>query len=118
MGFRQKLRLKQEIENLSAFKVADINFVFDNAEVIEILKVRGLCIKTSNWDKLKLMEIRLEEVMQRDMYKLTIPIQAFVTMETEDGYNAMMKDKHFDLLGSTSTVIQATEPTNIVWENR
>mmetsp|Transcript_27490 Transcript_27490/g.19866 ORF Transcript_27490/g.19866 Transcript_27490/m.19866 type:complete len:108 (+) Transcript_27490:1313-1636(+) len=64
------------------------------------------------------METRLEEVMQRDMYKLAIPIQAFVTMETEDGYEAIMKHTNFDILGSTSSVVTATEPTNIVWENR
>lgn len=39
-------------------------------------------------------------------------------METEDGYEALEKRGSIDLLGSTSSIVTATEPTNIVWENR
>lgn len=52
------------------------------------------------------------------MYKLTTPIQAFITMETEDGYETLERKQNFDILGSTSHIASATEPTNIIWENR
>lgn len=50
------------------------------------------------------MEARLEEVMQRDMYKLTIPIQAFITMENEDGYKMMESSDTMTILDDTSTI--------------
>ena len=54
-------------------------------------------------------------------------VSAFITFETEDGYNEAMEiargksflKKHEQmLLGSRMKILRAIEPANVVWENK
>jgi cell division protein FtsL len=49
---------------------------------------------------------------------LITPNSAFVTFESESGYNYWRKKKFLKLNDQTLVFKVATEPTNIVWENK
>ena len=49
------------------------------------------------------------------------PVSAFISFESEEGLQRMLELEHksdFIFLGSSVAVKEATEPTNIIWENR
>ena len=49
-----------------------------------------------------------------------IPVSAFVTFENEEGFNRALKAHNYNikLLDSSIRIEQASEPTDIIWENR
>ena len=59
---------------------------------------------------------------------MTVPVGAFVTFEKEEGYNRAINLKprmkcfrtihDYELLDQGLSFIPASEPTNIIWENR
>ena len=74
-------------------------------------------------------------VKDHNMYiKLTRPVCAFITFESDDGYNEALsytkkgwlskvtagddKATTANILGRPVNFVAATEPTNIIWENR
>jgi len=72
-------------------------------------------------------------IKKDSMYdKLTIPVCAFITFESDDAYNAALSySKSFlgnkvnidgceniTIFNRTPQFVKATEPTNIIWENR
>lgn len=72
-------------------------------------------------------------VKNHDMYiKLTRPVCAFITFESDDGYNEALhyskkglfnalkgeSTQTANILGRPVNFTAATEPTNIIWENR
>ena len=103
---------------LQEIKVADIVFSFNNTALILALRKRGQLIASQKFDKMR----EQEEVVNRlfeDFDKLTVPVSAFITFEEEDGKIIALKyngDKQ--LLGQSLKLINASEPTDIIWENR
>ena len=63
------------------------------------------------------MTRRLHADFQGDN-ELTTPVCAFICMETEEAYNHIAPSGKLDILGKETTVKEAVEPTNIIWENR
>ena len=54
-----------------------------------------------------------------DFDKLTVPVSAFITFEEEDGkIIALRSNSEKQVLGQTLRLINASEPTDIIWENR
>ena len=50
---------------------------------------------------------------------LTVPVSAFITFEEEDSkIVALRNNLQQELLGKTPRFIDASEPTDIIWENR
>ena len=52
---------------------------------------------------------------------MMIPVGAFITFEEEEGYQrclALQDKSKVQILGQRMKVKPATEPTNIIWENR
>ena len=79
---------------------------------------RGDHIKFKKWDKLNALNKEMTRKMHEDMENLTTPVCAFVCMESEDAYNHIAPCGKLDILGKESTVKEAVEPTNIIWQNR
>ena len=51
--------------------------------------------------------------------KLTVPVSAFITFEEEDSkIVALRNNSQKILLGQTMKFVDASEPTDIIWENR
>ena len=124
-GLRFKLYLQKIIEDrvkeLSGGeegRVADINFGYKNADLLDDLYKRGDYIKYKQWDQLNLINKEITRKMHEHMAEYTTPVCAFVCMETEDAYNHIAPSGKLDILGTESTIKEAVEPTNIIWENR
>jgi hypothetical protein len=113
-------------------KIADIAFAYDNAELIKLLRTRGQHIVNQRFDKQKEVEQEISDLKNQSWETFTKPVCAFITFEEEDGYNRALDYEPFrgwsgklqyqdqDFLGGQQklVMIPATEPTNIIWENR
>jgi hypothetical protein len=112
-------------------KIAQITLAFNNAKVINWLMKRGTFIKTEKWDKVKVINETIAQGIKEDkklLDQLQRPVSVFATMETEEGhtratqYNKLIGEpeyKHYEkFLTSEIEVQEASEPTDIIWENR
>lgn len=67
-------------ENVS---IVTINFTYENGELIEMLKERGEALRECKWDEVKKIEKEVEHLKNHHFEKLTRPISAFITFESE-----------------------------------
>ena len=67
-------------ENVS---IVTINFTYENGELIEMLKERGEALRECKWDEVKKIEKEVDQLKNHHFEKLTRPISAFVTFESE-----------------------------------
>ncbi|CDW91100.1 UNKNOWN [Stylonychia lemnae] len=134
-GYALKKYLKQEIETkltnevgslgfekVDSIRVADIQFSYKNAPIIHLLNQRGIYIKSNDWESLKKVNQQLDAVKTREYQNLMVAVSAFVTFENEEGYQRFLslreRGSRSTILGERPTLKEATEPTNIIWENR
>ena len=112
-------------------KIAQITLAFNNSKVINWLMKRGTFIKTEKWDKVKDINETIANGIKNDkklLDQLQRPVSVFATMETEEGYTRATKYndlvkivdfKHYEkFLTSEIELQEASEPTDIIWENR
>ncbi len=116
--------------NIDEVKIADIVFAFNNDVLIKLLKQRGLLIMNQKYEEAAKIEKQIQDFKDNNYDHLVRPVDAFITFEEEDGkivaeeyekkYNKWGKQlpalKEF--LGDDLFLVEATEPTNIIWENR
>eukprot|EP00347_Sterkiella_histriomuscorum_P023421 403334704 len=112
----------QGFEKIDQVRIADIQFSYRNASLINLLNKRGLAIKANDWKALKSISEDLDRVKTRNYQDLMIAVGAFVTFENEEGYQRCLTLKNrsskVQVLGKKAQVREAPEPTNIIWENR
>ena len=100
---------------------------------MDMLKEKGDFIKWQEWEKLNILNKEMTRKIHEDMEggenaandpynaKPTIndPISAFVAMESEEAYNflATKESGEMTLGNASSTIEEALEPTNVLWEN-
>ena len=108
-----------------------ITFAYDNSEIINLLKERGAAIKYEQYDEMRRINDKIDEA-RSDPVKLDRfyrPVTAFLTFENEEGLNRMAaynelietSDEYIGydkLLGEPLGIDDASEPTDIIWENR
>lgn len=93
-------------------------FSFNNRNLILALRDRGSKIAYQDWDGLKKADERVCELFQ-DFNSLTIPTSCFVTFESDDYKEyALMYNGDKTVLGKPMKFHDASEPTDIIWENR
>ena len=108
-----------------------ITFAFDNSELINLLKKRGQTIKFEKYDAMRDIndQINLAKNDPEKLAKFYRPVTAFLTFENEEGlnrmgaYNELVEtssdyDGFEQLLGCPLEIDDASEPTDIIWENR
>ncbi len=123
---RQKESGTFDAENntLSSVKVADIVFAFDNADLIHLLRERGNAIMNQKFEKMREVEQKISNLKKDNYDKLTTPVCAFITFEEEDAYilaqafESTRKEHLKQFMNENLVFTEATEPTNIIWENR
>lgn len=68
------------------------------------------------------VEAKIDLIINEEFEKLTEPVSAFIIFEEEDGVIAALDLSEYDpeaeMLGQKMHLKPATEPTNIIWENR
>ena len=131
-GYQLKFWLKKifedrlkELSGRDGFRIADINFAYHNSWLIDGLRDRGTAIKNQNWAELNKINEELTRRMHStrddgstEMSWLLMPKCAFVSFESEEGYNYMADVTEIEISGRKSKMGEAPEPTNVIWENR
>ncbi|CDW90155.1 UNKNOWN [Stylonychia lemnae] len=118
--------LSQENQEI---RIANISFAFDNCELISKLKTRGFMIGNGQYNKLDTVDQQIDRIKETQIQRIVRPVAAFITFETQEGYERAcnLKEKRnifcqlqskLDFLGQPLAFTEATEPTNIIWENR
>ena len=112
---RKTVQEKELNENVS---VADMVFSYNNSALIHALRARGGYIASQQFDKAQKQDQVCNDLFQ-DFESLTRPTAAFITFEEEDAtILALALETNRDLLGLPMKFNKASEPTDIIWENR
>ncbi len=126
----QELKPENSELKINEVKIADIVFAFNNSQLITLLKQRGNHIMFQRYDKMREIEAQISNLKNEKYNELTRPVDAFITFEEEDGKIVAEEfEPKFDFLGRQKPsikefmnddlfLIESTEPTNIIWENR
>ena len=118
----RKKRGEDEDDDPKEIIVADVVFAFNNHRLIKVLRKRGGNIAAQNFDAVRETEKEVNTLIQENFDELTRPTAAFITFDNDLGKilaeNAYKKDKNRKLLGMPMKFKQASEPTDIIWENR
>jgi len=98
--------------------VADLVFSYNNSKLIHALRDRGQNIALQKFDRVQQTDEEIN-VLFRDFESLTRPTAVFVTFEEEDATIIAKKIVTEErLLELPFKFKQASEPTDIIWENR
>jgi len=117
-------------------------FAFDNYELICLLKQRGCAITSSNFKLVRQIDEKINALKIQDQDqqypKLTRPVSAFMTFENEESfrraieyganednielyaerYQPLVQEKWWNDVNARIDIKQASEPSDIIWENR
>ena len=119
-----------EDEPVIEVRVAVTTFAYQNSELIHLLRERGTMIKKEKWDAMYKLDKKINKLKKEHLEQFTTPCSIFMTMENEEGYNralaltelARNDPAYSELnlwLNKYEIDIQpASEPTDIIWENR
>lgn len=121
--------LGYEDETPERINISMFTFAFDNAELINLLKQRGQAIKFEKWDRMREINKMIDDLKTVNAEKFNRPVTAFLTFENEEGLNrckayndVVDTDSEYShmktLLGVELSFEDASEPTDIIWENR
>jgi hypothetical protein len=82
------------------------------------------------WEKMEAMNKKIDELVRKDPVKFSRPRAVFMTLRSEEGYNrALLYNKHMKKSDKNSSLLEekgkfeleivaASEPSDIIWENR
>ena len=99
-------------------RIADVVFSYNNSALIHALRARGNFIALQKFDKAQAEDGRINELF-KDFSSLTRPTAAFITFEEEDATIIALNLKtNSQVLGLPIKFEKASEPTDIIWENR
>lgn len=117
--------------DMAQVKIAMITFAYSNSNVISKLMKRGTYIKNEDYKNLNKINTAFVEQLAHDndfLDHMQRPCSVFLTCESEEGFNRALnyndniklKDfEHFStFLGQDIQIKEASEPTDILWENR
>lgn len=119
-----------EDEPVEHVKVALTTFAFKNEKIIELLCERGEVIKTEDWQEMEKIDARINDIKNNHLEDLMTPCSVFMTFENEEGVNRAINynetienDETLAHLGVWLNqfkikVEKASEPSDIIWENR
>eukprot|EP00347_Sterkiella_histriomuscorum_P002409 403368266 len=111
-------------------RVTNITFAFNNVDLLKLLSQRGMLVTKALHEKVKVLDQKINQLKDQKRDQLTRPVAAFITFETQEGYERACnikgkknwkkeivnsKHKFFD---DYLCFQEAPEPTNIIWENR
>ena len=124
--------LGYEDEPPARIEIAATTFAFENAELINLLKKRGTAIRADKFDEMRKIDKQINDYKNANLDGCTRPCSVFMTFESEEGYQ---RARQFDEIVGKSTVQEvrnlkgwlgdqdieiqeASEPSDIIWENR
>ena len=120
-----------EPEPVEEVKVAVTTFAYNNGDAIHLLRKRGQMIKSEDWEGMKKIDAQINIIKGSNLEDFTTPCSIFMSFENEEGVNRAVR--YNDLIASnpeefeelklwlnkyTINIKKASEPTDIIWENR
>jgi hypothetical protein len=75
-------KLPSVINDEKEIRIAHISFAYDNKELIQLLMKRGKIIIAGKFTKLKEINLKIDELIEKEKDKLERPVAAFITFET------------------------------------
>ena len=110
-------------------KLAIVSLAFNNPDIIKLLIKRGSAIVAEDWDLQRKIEDQIEVTKNLNLSRLCTPCHVFLTFQNEEGaerikqYNQLCENdanlKDIKLwLGKRLEFKRASEPSDIIWENR
>ena len=127
--FKQALRRSLEHQltalpavgkELNKIEVAEINFSFNNTEVIKLLAERGDALKYGKVVRAREIEEKLGN-MKAELYEEhSVPLSAFVIFEEEEGAHRALESERgsVNFYDEPLKFKRPSEPSDIIWENR
>jgi len=127
------------IEDQYRVRVAEVAFAYENKKIIDLLKLRGKKIRQMRYDLVDDLDKEIISLIkdEKEYYRLTRPVCAFITFFKERGKDQAMKFSKLNKLRDSQdhhraldyfvqhTIFNqipyfkdAPDPTNIIWENR
>ena len=91
---------KEIIEKLNKFNFvindikvgfANITFAYDNPELLRLLTIRGSAVTSGKFDRLPAINEKLQELKETKKNKLIRPVAAFLTFNTQEGYERSLR---------------------------
>lgn len=123
--------LGYEDEVQERINISICTLAFENGALIDLLKKRGTAIRYEKYDEMRQFDDQIDDLKNTpEKYdKLTFPCSVFFTFENEEGYNRACQyhetvdnddkyEKYRTLFGIDFELQEASEPTDIIWENR
>jgi len=125
--------LGYEEEKQEHIDVAVTSLAYDNSKLIGLLRERGTHIINDKWDKMREVDAKINEMKKTDLDTWCTPVSVFITFQLEEGLQRALnfkeviegvdKDEYAYLNewfnGEEEIEIQpASEPSDIIWENR
>lgn len=119
-----------EEEPIEQIKIAVTTFAYNNGDVIHLLRERGNCIKSEDWKSMQKVDKKINDIKNSQLEDFTTPCSIFMSFELEEGVNrALQMDnmcRNDPQLAHLTTwldkfeiqIQKASEPTDIIWENR
>ena len=74
-----------EEEPVQEIKIAVTTFAFDNSELILLLKERGQAITSDNFDKMRQVDEKINNLKNEKLNIFVRPCSVFMTFENEEG---------------------------------
>jgi len=110
-------------------RISTISFAFRNAKLLHLLTQRGTAVNNAQVDKLPKIDEQINSIKEAEKDTLRVPVTAFITFETQEGYERACNIKakrnwlcrlnyEQEFLDAPLYFREAPEPTNIIWENR
>jgi len=111
--------------------ISSITFAFNNVPLLKLLQQRGKLITSAKYEKISVINSKLKEQIQAQYDQITRPMAAFITFESQEGYERacnIQAEKPLFNIGNANSKVKlldeplffesAPEPTNIIWEHR
>lgn len=124
--------LGYEDEPIEHVKVAITTIAFNNAKLINLLRKRGVAIHNQKWEEQRKIENQMNDLKAEELESLITPCTVFMSLENEEGVMRAVKFNEYvdeekteererlrKWLGDEELEIKgASEPSDIIWENR
>ena len=68
------------------FKIADIQFAFNNSKILDLLKKRGDAIKNADFKTVRKIEEKMTQVKNKRFDDINVPVEMYVTFYNEDTF--------------------------------
>ena len=129
--FLKKLNSFAFVINDIECSLANITFAYDNPQLLMLLTMRGTLITSGKFDKVPEINRLIQKLKEEKANELTRPVTAFLTFNTQEGYERALNNwgpgsenkwsevtENHKFCDQQIRVTPAPEPSNIIWENR